>query len=615
MVGGAVSIAEVVPDGVDTWWAEMRPDEGGRTALVRLHDGEVVEITPPGANVRTRVHEYGGGAWWAHAGVAYYVEFDDQRLRRLEPGGQPVLLTAEPEVPAGDRYADGRVTPDGRWFVCVRERHGAPGRSEALNEIIAVAADGSGRVEVLATGADFYASPRVSPDGTRVVWIQWMHPDMPWDTTELWCAQLDGGAATGGRRLVGNGDEALQQPEWTADGTLLVATDRTDWWNVYAVDLITGDLDAAMTGNYDMVGPHWVFNESGYTEGAHVARSAIRRTDGGELDTAYSSIRSLRRSGERLVFVGSSFSSNAEVVEVTGDRLTVLRPAAPLPYDRAFLPDPEPITFPTTGGESAHGLFYRPAHPEIELPPDELPPLVVMIHGGPTSAAPRTFHPAYGHRFWTSRGFAVVDVDYRGSSGYGRAFRNLLRGRWCDIDVDDAVAAATHLAERGDVDGGHLVIRGGSAGGTTTLLALARGGTFATGCNLFGVTDLVALMADDHKFESRYTVSLVGPWPETRDRYAERSPINLVDDMSTPMIVIQGADDTVVPPSHSHRIVDALSDRGVPVAYIEFEGEGHGFRRADNIVRAIEAELWFYGRILGFDPADDIEPVATDGRH
>lgn len=615
MVAGAVTIGDVVPDGHDTWWAEMRPEEAGRTALVRSHDGEVIEITPPGANVRTRVHEYGGGAWWAHAGVAYYVEFGDQRLRRIEPGGDPVVLTAEPAVPAGDRYADGRVTPDGRWFVCVRERHGVPGRSEALNEIVAVATDGSERVEVLTTGADFYASPRVSPDGARLVWIQWMHPDMPWDATELWCAQLDDGATSDGHRLVGNGDEALQQPEWAADGTLLVATDRTDWWNVYAVDLDTGELGAVMTGEYDMVGPHWEFNGSGYTEGAHVDRSAIRRADGGSIDTPFSSIRSLRRSGDRIVFVGASFSSNSEVVEVVGDGLTVIRPASPLPYDPAYLPHPEPITFSTTDGQSAYGLFYRPAHPEIELPPDELPPLVVMIHGGPTSAAPRTFHPGYGHRFWTSRGFGVVDVDYRGSSGYGRAFRNLLRGRWCEIDVDDAIAAATYLAQRGDVDGGRLVIRGGSAGGTTTLLALARGGTFTTGADLFGVADLVALMSDDHKFESRYSVSLIGPWPEARDLYEARSPINLIDDMSTPMIVIQGADDTVVPPSHSHRIVDALSGRGVPVAYIEFDGEGHGFRQADNIVRAIEAELWFYGHVLGFDPADDMKPVATDGRH
>lgn len=611
MVSGAVGISEAVPDGDDTWWAELRPNEGGRTALIRYSGGEAVEITPPGVNVRTRVHEYGGGAWWATEGVAYYVEFGDQRLRRIEPGGVAVLLTPEPAVPAGDRFADGRVTPDGRWFVCVRERHGVEGRSEAVNDVVAIATDGSFDVRVLATGADFYAAPRVSPDGRTLVWVQWMHPNMPWDSTELWVVELADGVSSGARRLVGNGDEALQEPQWTSDGTLLVVTDRTDWWNIYSVDLESGELTHVAGGANDVVSPHWVFGMSHYVDDVHVV-------SGGDLSngvaTPYSTISSLRRSGDRLVFVGASFASTAEVVEVVDGQLTVLRSATPLPYDDAYLPEPELISFSTTDDQTAHGLFYPPAHPDVTLPAGELPPLVVMIHGGPTASAPRQFSAAYGHRFWTSRGFAVVDLDYRGSSGYGRAFRNLLRENWCRVDVDDAVAAARFLAHRGDVDGDRLVIRGGSAGGTTTLLALARGDTFATGCNLFGVTDLVALMSDDHKFESQYSISLIGPWPAARERYAERSPINLVDDLATPIIVIQGADDTVVPPAHSHRIVDAVHDKGIPVSYIEFPGEGHGFRQAPNIIRAIEAELWFYGRILGFTPADDIEPVSMNGR-
>jgi dipeptidyl aminopeptidase/acylaminoacyl peptidase len=330
-------------------------------------------------------------------------------------------------------------------------------------------------------------------------------------------------------------------------------------------------------------------------------------------DLPYTSITSLRRQGDARVFIGASFQQEGEVVRLSGGEIEVLRPARDLGLGNEFLPSPEFVSFPTTDGETAHGLFYRPAHPDLELPPGERPPLIVFIHGGPTSAVVREYSARLGHRYWTSRGFAVVDVDYRGSTGYGRTYRSLLRGNWCRVDVDDAVAAATFLAQRGDVDGDRLLIRGGSAGGTTTLLALAWHDVFAAGTNLFGVADLVALMSDDHKFESRYSVSLVAPWPEGADVYAERSPINHVDEISSPLLVLQGAVDTVVPPAHSERIVEAMQANGLPVGYIEFEGEGHGFRRAENLVLAIEAELWFYGHVLGFEPADEIEPVEILG--
>ncbi len=611
LVGGAVGIGEVVTDGDDVWWAEQRPEEAGRTALVRWHAGETTEVTPPGVNVRTRVHEYGGGAWWVDCGVAYYVEFDDQRLRRIEPGGAPRLLTPEPGTPRALRYADGRVTPDADWFVCVHERHGDPERGddrrEAVNELVAVATDGSQRMTTLASGADFYAAPRVSPDGRHLVWIQWMHPNMPWDSTELWIADLDGGQATNHRKLAGNGDEALQQPAWGADGSLTVATDRTDWWNLYTVDVDSGELTHQAGGEYDIVEPHWVFGGSRYADDVHVISGPTGDRLSTGVEVPYSEITSLRRAGDALVFVGASFASESEVVRLVGDEIQVLRPARDLGLDDAFFPVPEFITYPTTGGATAHGLFSRPAHPDHELPAGERPPLVVFIHGGPTSAATRALRLL--QRFWTSRGFAVVDVDYRGSTGYGRRYRNLLQGNWCRTDVDDAVAAARHLADRGDVDGDRMMIRGGSSGGTTTLLALAHHDVFATGTNLFGVADLVALLSDDHKFESQYSVSLVAPWPEGADVYAERSPINHVDAISRPLLVLQGSEDPVVPPAHSEKIVEAMQRNGIPVGYLVFDGEGHGFRRAESIVRSVEAELWFYGHVLGFEPADDIEPV------
>lgn len=609
LVGGAVGIGEVVVDGDDVWWAEQRPEEAGRTALLRRRGDETVEVTPPAANVRTRVHEYGGGAWWVDRGVAYYVEFDDQRLRCIEPGGEPRLLSPEPSSPRASRYADGRVTPDGAWFVCVHERHvvAGDGPSEVVNEIVAVATDASQRIVTLASGADFYAAPRISPDGRHLVWIQWMHPSLPWDSTELWIAELADGEATNHRRLAGNGDEALQEPSWGDDGTLTVATDRTDWWNLYTVDLERGDLTHAAGGDYDIVEPHWVFGGSRYVDGVHVVAGPTGDRLSNGVDVPYTSITSLRRSGDALVFVGASFSTESEVVRVVGDEIEVLRPARDLGLDPAFFPQPEFIEYPTTDGATAYGLFSAPSHPDHELPAGERPPLIVFIHGGPTSSAARQLR--LGQRYWTSRGFSVVDVDYRGSTGYGRRYRNLLRGNWCRSDVDDAVAAARYLADRGDVDGDRLVIRGGSAGGTTTLLALAHHDVFATGTDLFGVADLEALLTDDHKFESQYAVSLVAPWPEGAEVYAARSPINHVEAITRPLLVLQGSDDPVVPPAHSEKIVEAMRRKGIPVGYLVFDGEGHGFRRAENIVRSVEAELWFYGHVLGFEPADRIEPV------
>lgn len=608
LVAGAVSISEVIPDGDDVYWAESRPDDMGRTTIVRWRDRSVSDVTAPGSNVRTSVHEYGGGAWWAEGGTVYFTEFDDQRLRRVGPGGEQLLLTAEPPTPRAWRYADGRPTPDGDWYICVRERHGD---GEPVNEIVAVATDGSLHTEVIAAGADFYAAPRVSPDGRSIVWVQWMHPAMPWDTTELWIADLDGASASGTRRLVGNGDEALQEPHWWADGTLVVATDRDEWWNLYRVDVATGELVPEAVGEFEVVEPHWVFGGARHAEGAYVLgdRSGDRLSLA--VDVAdiggYTQIGSLRRSKDAFSFVASSYTMSSEVVRIRDGEVEILRAGHDLGLDPAFLPAPELVTFPTSRAEVAHGVFYAPAHPEYEPAAGERPPLMVFVHGGPTGAAQRRNVPGRGHRFWTSRGFAVVDVDYRGSTRYGRTYRRKLLGNWCVIDVDDAVAAARYLAERGDVDGERLVIEGASSGGTLVLLAIANHDAFAAGTSLFGVTDMAALLSDDHKFESHYTYGLIGPWPEAAEEYARRSPINFCERLTSPLLVLQGSDDTVVPPAHSEKIVDALRARGLPVAYLTFDGEGHGFRAADSIVRWLEADLYFYGRVLGFEPADHLE--------
>lgn len=614
LVSGAVGINEVVLDGDDIWWGESRPDEGGRTALVRWREGVVEEMTSPEANVRTRVHEYGGGAWWVQDGVCFYVDYADQRLRRMDSDGV-AFLTPEPDVRAALRYADGRATPDGKWFVCVREVLGTEG--EPRNEIVAVATDGSETVNVLAAGVDFYASPRISPDGTTVVWIQWSHPDMPWDVTELWIADLTDGQGTNQRKLVGNGAEALQEPQWSTDGTLRIVTDRDEWWTIFTVNTATGALTLDIGGEFELVTPHWVFGLNHYAEGVYVepiSSGQVLRVAGFSepMPMAYTVLSSIRRVGNTIVCLAASAASETEIVRVevsgTVPEVQVIRAARELGLAEPFLPNPEAITFPTqrTGSDEpnvepvAHALFYAPAHADTQGPPGERPPLVVLIHGGPTAAARRQLQ--LGHRYWTSRGIAVVDVDYRGSTGYGRTYRHALNDQWGIADVADAIAAAQFLADRGDVDPDRLIIRGGSAGGFTTLAALAFSDTFAVGGSRYGVADLSALAADTHKFEARYLDRLVGPYPEAAEVYAERSPINHIDKFDVPMIVLQGDEDEVVPPNQSEMIVDALRAKGIRVEYLLFEGEQHGFRQAANIITAQEAELSFYGEVLGFQP-------------
>jgi dipeptidyl aminopeptidase/acylaminoacyl peptidase len=638
LVAGAAGISEVIADPVQPWllwWAESRPDEGGRTAVMRcdLRGGEAVEATPAGSNVRTRVHEYGGGAWWPHDGSLFYVEFADQRLRRLDtPGAEPVLLTGEPPEPRARRYADGRVTPDGRWCVCVRELHDTG--VEPVNELAAVAADGSDRVVSLWSGADFVMTPRVSPDGSMLAWISWNHPDMPWDTTCLRVHRLNGGQLGDEVLIVGrDNDRSLCEPGWdtTEPARLLVCSDHDDWWGLYEVDLEGGSLSPVITGAFDVATPPWVFGMQRWAAASGMVAAVAGMPSGDEfagvgdgVEVADSSIDSLTvarvspHGDPVLAYAGAGFRHETEVVAlIPGDRggheRRVVRPARDLGLDRGLLVEPEAIAFPTgpDGATTAHALYYRPANPACAGPPGELPPLLVHAHGGPTAAARRQL--SLGITYWTSRGIAVVDVDYRGSTGYGRRYRQALDGAWGIVDVEDCVAAAQFLAGRGDVDPQRLLIRGGSAGGFTVLAALALHDVFAAGSSRYGVADLEALAADTHKFESRYLDRLIGPYPEARDTYLARSPINHLDGFDAPMIVLQGDEDEIVPPSQSEMIVDALKVKGVPVAYMLFKGEQHGFRAAENIIAALEAELGFFGRVLGFTPADDLPPLEISG--
>ena len=588
-------------------------------------DGTCTDLLPDGMNARTAVHEYGGGGWWARDGVVWFANWADQRLYRLAPGGEPVPLTPEPATPRADRFADGDFAPDGASIVCVRERHHGPSAEEVVNEIVRLHAHRPSEPEVLVSGSDFVAAPRLSPDGTTLAWLRWNHPSMPWDATELVVRDLDSGEEL---VIAGAPDESVLEPRWDTDGALWFVSDRTDWWNLYRYAAGT-DIATVVRVDAEIGVPHWQFGSARYAilaDGSVVFARLRRGYDGlarrapdatvTDLDTPFSRVTALRGTpdGAVLVVAGSPTQEpGVHRIDLASGAIETLRPPRALGVDAAFISVPEHITFPSDDGRRAHALFYPPAHPDRTGPEGELPPLLVEIHGGPTAAASPVFSTAV--QYWTSRGFAVVDVNYGGSTGYGRAFREELLGQWGIVDVADCLAAARHLARTGRVDGERLAIRGGSAGGFTVLAALVRDDTpFAAGADHFGVADLEALARDTHKFESRYLDRLVGPYPEARDVYVERSPIHHVDRFTRPLIVLQGSEDKIVPPVQSETIVDALRERKVPVAYLVFDGEQHGFRRAENIRRALDAELSFYSQVLGFGlPEDeDIAPVAVE---
>ena len=632
VAAGGVSLDEVRVEAGAVHWVEGRPLEGGRQVICRADpeaDREAVDLTPEGFNARTRVHEYGGGAYTVHGDTVFFSNYADQRLYRQDPGAaRPVPITPEPPSAAADRYADLCPSPDGRRLVGVRERH-QDGKVD--NELVALPADGGGvggQPVVLATGRDFYASPRISPDGRRLAWLEWDHPNMPWDGTELRLAALDGDGLAGDPVTVAGGpEESVFQPAWSPDGVLHLISDRTGWWNLYRVGA-GGALEALAPTGEEFGHPQWVFGLATYAflPGGRIAcihgrgplqRLGVLEADGTltDLELPFTSFYppQLRAAGERVACIaGSPTQARAVVlIDPAGGGVRVLRSSEEAELDPGYLTVPEPIEFPTEGGRTAHALYYPPANAAFQGPAGERPPLVVASHGGPTSGVVSDLHLSY--QYFTSRGVAVVDVDYGGSTGYGRAYRKRLEGQWGIVDVDDCVAAAQFLAGRGDVDPARLAIRGGSAGGYTTLCALTFRDVFAAGASYYGVADVVALAVDTHKFESRYLDRLIGPYPERADLYRERSPINFVERLQAPVILFQGLEDEIVPPSQAETMVAALKRNGVPHAYLAFEGEQHGFRRSETEIRCLEAELGFYGRILGFEPAGELEPVEIAG--
>ena len=619
--GSTNGVLSLQLDGSDLYWWESRPLEGGRYVLMKYTaESDPVELTPAGFNVRTRVHEYGGTSFLVVDGTVYFSNFADQALYAQKPGAEPTRLS----VSDGLRYADCAHDVARNRLLCVREDH--RGEGEAVNALVGVDLSGEPNDgEVLWQQSDFVGYPRISPDGKALAWISWDHPNMPWDNVALWVAPVEANGRLGTPMRLNEGvDESVLQPAWAEDGTLYFLTDRSGWWNLHRFDgqgveavhemaaELGGPLWALGSNFFDLLSDQQALIEYGNASGQSLGVLDLRRGETRPIDLPYVGYGSPVARDGVAYFLASLSDGPTQIVslDLTTGEHTVIHETGERVVAPGYLSVAEAITFPTAGGGQAYGYYYAPVNTDYAAPTGELPPLMVLMHGGPTGATSPAFSPA--KQFWTSRGFAVVDVNYRGSTGYGRKFRQALNGQWGIVDLEDAVAATEYLVSQKLADPNRLLIRGGSAGGYTTLSALAFTDVFAAGANYFGVSDLTALAEHTHKFESRYLDSMVGPYPEAAEIYAARSPINALDDFNSPLITFQGLDDRVVPPAQSEMIHEALKAKGTPTAYVPFEGEQHGFRSAENNITALQSELYFYGKVLGFEPAGDLPAVEID---
>lgn len=642
IVAQTIGLSSLKLDNGNLYWLESRPNEGGRNVIVQLDSkGATREINAAPFNVRTRVHEYGGGAYLVKDDVVYYSNFTDQRIYRQTVGdalSEPEPITPAPGTSAPDartpdappynaRFADGIADTERNRLICVREDH-SDTTAEAVNTVAALDLD-SGEFTTLASGHDFYSSPRLSPDGNQLVWLCWNHPNMPWDGTELYLADLDAvGNVVSSRKVSGSlsgaDADAIVQPEWSPDGTLFFISDRSGWWNIYRY--LNNVIEPILEMAAEFGSPHWVFGTSNYgfkSADEIICTYADKGTDylaSIQLDsreltiipTSYTSQGGIQVEAGSVYFHAASPTEFPCVVKLELDsaKQEVIKRCSETELAQGYCSIPEAIEFPTEDGLTAHAFYYPPVNMDFSAPPHELPPLLVKIHGGPTAATGSSLNLQI--QYWTSRGIAILDVNYGGSTGYGRDYRTRLNGQWGVVDVNDTVNGASFLINRGDVDADRLAIRGGSAGGYTTLAVLTFRDLFKAGASYYGVSDLETLAKDTHKFESRYLDTIVGPYPADKETYQARSPIHHIDQLSCPIIFFQGLEDKVVPPSQAEAMVQALSRKGLPVAYLPFEGEQHGFRKAENIKRSLDAEFYFFSRVFKYEPADEIEPVEIE---
>jgi dipeptidyl aminopeptidase/acylaminoacyl peptidase len=618
VISNSIRIEEIICDGEDIYWLEVRPNQSGRQVIVRYTpDGNITDITPLDFNVRSRVHEYGGGAYQVFNGVVYFCNFADQRLYRQLPEKAPQALT-----PAGNyRYADFTLDHQHQRLICIREEHGDTGTG-VINSLVAISLDGESSFYVLVSGNDFYSNPRLSPDGNQFAWLTWNHPNMPWDGCELWVGLLDGsGKITRARLIVGGQNESIFQPEWSPDGGLYFISDRSGWWNPYRWkdEQIASLCD--MQAEFGL--PQWVLGLSTYgfsgqdrvlctyTQAGRNYLASLNTSSGAltKIPSPYVEFSSLCVRPGNSFFVGGSTDRPTELVclDLESGTQKVLRKTGTISIDKGCISTPQEIEYASQNTLSAYGNFYPPVNINHTPLPGETPPLIVMLHGGPTAAASLALNMKI--QFWTSRGFAILDVNYSGSTGYGRAYRQRLNSNWGVIDVEDCIQGARYLASQGLVDHKRMSITGGSAGGYTALCALTFHNTFTAGVSRYGIGSLETLAADTHKFESHYLDHLIGPFPAARELYKQRSPIHFIEQINAPILLLQGTEDKVVPPIQSERMYRALNAKGLPVACVTFAGEQHGFRKAESIKRALEVEYYFYSRIFHFSLPEILEPV------
>ena len=594
-------------DGDDLYWSELRPDEGGRIVVCRRSpDGAIADVTPQGFNARSRVHEYGGGHYAVKEGTVFFTNFSDQRLYRQDSrsgDGLPRPITPEADI----RHADMLVDQARGRVIAVREDH-TTGAPEAVNTIVAVDVDGRREPITLASGNDFYSTPQLSPDGNRIAWQTWNHPNMPWDGAEVWIGELDrDGHVVSSRRIAGGENEAVQQPSWSPEGELYFVSDRNDWWNIYRA---RGEGDEPVCRRAAEFGaPQWIFGQRFYdfngpdeiaciysdNAGSKLGRIDLNTGQLHHVELFYTSLHNIQVHGGKVaMYAGTStLAERVLVIDLETLAQEVVKVANPAHIEQGYFSIPKPIEFPTEQGKTAHALYYTPRNQDHEAPPGEKPPLIVLVHGGPTGSAGPTY--PFEYQYWTSRGFALVDVNYGGSSGYGRAYRQRLNGEWGVVDVDDCINAARYLIDEGLVDPHRVVVTGGSAGGYTVLLSLTKRDFYNAGSSHYGIGDLELFIQETHKFESHYCEALVGPYPQRVDIYRDRSAIHFAGNLKCPVILFQGLEDKIVPPDQAETFVKACQEKGLPYAYIAYEGE-----------------LYFLSRVFGFEPADHIEPVRIE---
>ena len=619
IVSKTVGLGGVASEGNNIYWLESRPTEKGRNVLVKLsRDGKVEDVTPQPFNIRSRVHEYGGGAYLIADDTVYFSNYQDGRVYQQQIGKSPEVITPESAM----RYADFVLDQPRNRLICVAEDH-TKTDSEAVNSIVAISL-ATGGSTTLVTGNDFYTSPRISPDGKQLAFISWDHPNMPWDSSYLRLGNIAQDGSIEDIEIVAGGEaESICEPKWSPDGRLYFSSDLSDWWNIYLRNT-DGSIECLHPMSAEFAYPHWVFGLSTYTfinaelifcayseNGSwHLATINTVTKQFTKIKTEYTNISTVKTSSDgQALFIAGSPSQPTAVVKLnlkTKSR-EILKTAGTLNIDSAYLSMPEAIAFPTANNLTAYAWYYPPQNKDYTAPEGELPPVFVKSHGGPTAAA--SVNLSLRIQYWTSRGFGYLDVNYGGSIGYGRQYRQRLENNWGIVDIDDCVNAAQYLVDQGLADGERLVISGSSAGGYTTLAALTFRDTFKAGASYYGISDLEILATDTHKFESRYLDRLVGKYPEAKEIYQARSPIHYTEQLSCPVIFFQGLEDKVVPPNQAEMMVEAIKQKGIPVAYITFADEGHGFRQADNIKKAIDSEFYFYSRVFGFEPADDLEVI------